>query len=232
MSVGFAYGLARLHARMAERPGAEARKRLAAVGDFGHFLQLAARSGFAGWLSHLGPGSDVHAVELSLRQAYREGVLELAAWLPARWREAVEWLSWAPELPVLSEVLRNGRRAGWMARDPVWGRLPEGPGAPVRDALLPRWPALADHEDAQLSEAWWAQADALLPGMRRTIRVQIDALLRAQIEPADPAWLERTFRHHPEPAARVFAFAGLARGDFGFLRGHLVRRRLLWPEAA
>lgn len=230
MSAGFAYGLTRVHARVAGRPGAETRKRLAAVDDFGHFLQLAARSGFGGWLTHLGPGSGVHAVELALREAYRSSVRALATWLPARWRNAVEWLAVAPELPVLSDLLLHGRRADWMARDPVWSRLPLGPGEPVRRALLERWPALAEYDDDQLAAAWWAQADALLPRTRSATRAQLDALLRAQIEAVDPGWLETRFRREREPAVRVFAFAGLARSDFGFLRGHLVRRRLAWPE--
>ncbi|MGK7296339.1 MAG: hypothetical protein ACNS61_11020 [Candidatus Wenzhouxiangella sp. M2_3B_020] len=232
MSVGFAYGLTRLHARIAERPGPDTRKRLAAVNDFGHFLQLAARSGFGGWLTNLGPGSGVHAVELVLREAYRGSVHEIASWLPAPWRTVVEWLTLAPDLPVLSDLLLHGRRADWMARDPVWAELPDGPGEPVRQALQQRWPALADYENDELGEAWWAQADALLPRMSRPTRNQVDKLLRAQIEPAEPAWLERTFRRASEPAVRVFAFAGLARRDFGFMRGHLVRRRLQWQEAA
>lgn len=230
MSARFAYGLTRLHARIAERPGAEARKRLAAVGDFGHFLQLASRTGFGGWLTHLGPASGVHAVELALRDAYRSRIRDMASWLPESWRRAVEWLAVAPDLPVLSDLLLHGRRAEWMARDPVWSALPAGPGDPVREALLPDWPLLADFGDDQLGEAWWAQADALLPCMSRATRERLDRLLRAQIEPHDAASLERAFRRRREPGVRVFAFAGLARRDFGFLRGHLVRRRLEWRE--
>lgn len=232
MSARFAYGLTRVHARIAERPGAETRKRLAAVDDFGHFLQLAARSGFAGWLTHLGPASGVHAVELALRAAYRSRIRELASWLPLRWRRAVEWLTVAPDLPVLSDLLLHGRRADWIARDPVWAELPPGPGEPVRQALRGRWPAIDRYPDDQLAEAWWAQADALLPATARATREAIDELLSAQIEAADPLWLERMFRRRSDPAVRVFAFAGLARRDFGFLRGHLVRRRLTWREAA
>jgi hypothetical protein len=116
VSARFAYGLTRVHARIAERPGAETRKRLASVDDFGHFLQLATRSGFGNWLTHLGPASDVHAVELALRATYRSRVRELATWLPLRWRSAVEWLRVAPDLPVLSDLLLRGRRADWIAR--------------------------------------------------------------------------------------------------------------------
>lgn len=232
MSARFAYGLTRLHARMAERPGTDTRKRLAAVDDFGHFLQLAARSGFGGWLTHLGPASGVHAVELALREGYRSRVRELADWLPARWRAAVAWLAMAPELPILSDLLLNGRRAEWMARDPVWAGLPTEPGEPLRRALLQRWPALADYGNDELGEAWRAQADALLPRVSRTTREHVDTLLRAQIEAADATRLERLFRRERAPAVRVFAFAGLARRDFGFLRGHLVRRRLEAKEAS
>jgi len=232
VSARFAYGLTRVHARIAERPGAETRRRLASVDDFGHFLQFAARSGFGRWLANLGPASGVHAVELALRAAYRSRLDELATWLPLRWRRAIEWLAVAPDLPVLSDLLLHGRRAEWIARDPVWAELPPGPGEPVRQALRQGWPLIDQFDDHQLAEAWWAQADALVPAGRAATRTAIDELLNAQIEAADAQWLERMFRRRSDPAVRVFAFAGLARRDFGFLRGHLVRRRLTQREAA
>ncbi len=232
MKAGFPYALTRLHARVGRRPGSDARKRLRAVGDFGHFLQQAAQVGYAPWLRKLGPGSDVHSVELALRETWRGAIAEVAEWVPARWREAVEWLTLAPDLPVLAELIEHGRRADWMARDPQWARLPTESGDAVLAALRPRWPTLDEHEPHELGEAWCAQAEALRPRLGTRARRVMHELLQAQLGAADPAVLLKRFRRESGAPVRVFAWAGLARFDFAFLRGQLVRRRLEVREAA
>lgn len=231
MSSAFAYALPRMHARMAERPDERARKRLAAVDDFGHFVQLAARGGFGPWLKNLGTTSGVHAVEYALREAYRARLGELAGWLPRRWRPAVEWLALAPDLPVLAELLQQGRRAEWMALDPKWSRLPTDPEA-LRQALLERWPELERFGDDQLAEAWLERAGTLLPSLSKRSARMLEALLQAHLELADADWLIKLFRRESAGPVRVFAWTGLERLDFEFLRGHLVRRRLQMREAA
>ncbi|MFO7764015.1 MAG: hypothetical protein R6V61_09815 [Wenzhouxiangellaceae bacterium] len=231
MSTAFAYALPRMHARMAERADERARKRLAAVDDFGHFVQLAARSGFGPWLKNLGTTSGVHAVEYALREAYRARLGELAGWLPRRWRPAVQWLALAPDLPVLAELLQQGRRAEWMALDPKWSRLPTEPEA-LRQALLERWPELERFGDDELAEAWLARARTLLPALNKPSARMLEALLQAHLELADTDWLIKLFRRESASPVRVFAWAGLERLDFEFLRGHLVRRRLQMREAA
>ncbi|MDT8410788.1 MAG: hypothetical protein RQ741_14425 [Wenzhouxiangellaceae bacterium] len=230
MSTAFAYALTRLHARIADRPGDHARRRLAAVDDFGHFLQLAARGGFKPWLTNLGTTSAVHAVEYALREAWRGRLDELAGWLPARWREPVKWLQQAPELPVLTEFLRHGRGPAWTGHDPRWTRLPAEPEA-LRRVLIERWPALEHFGNDELAQAWLAQARDLLPSVGGHGAKTLEALLKAQLEPArlqvsDTRWLLRVFRRDSSAPVKVFAYAGLERLDFEFLRGHLVRRRL------
>lgn len=231
MSTAFAYALARLHARLADRPGHDERKRLAAVDDFGHFLQLAARGGFGPWLKNLGATSGVHPVEFALREAWRGRLEELAGWLPARWRKPVLWLQRAPDLPVLAELLQHGRRAAWMELDHRWAALPAEPEA-VRRVLIQRWPELADFSDDEPAAAWTARARALMPSVDGRSAKMLEALLRAQIEPPGDGWLLRVFRRDPADPVKVFAHAGLERLDFEFLRGQLVRRRLQMREAA
>jgi len=230
MSTAFAYALTRLHARMADRAGDQTRERLAALDDFGHFLQQASRAGFEPWLKNLGTTSGVHAVEYALREAYRARLRELAGWLPTRWQPAVEWLALAAELPVLAELLQHGRRATWMARDPQWSRLPEQPAA-ARTVLLERWPELEPFGDDELAGAWLCRARALLPAMDRHRARKIETFLKAHLDPAQlqcagPAWLVRVFRRDDVAQVRILAWTGLERLDFEFLRGHLVRRRL------
>ncbi|MBS3824618.1 MAG: hypothetical protein KGY53_12070 [Wenzhouxiangellaceae bacterium] len=231
MSTAFAYALPRMHARMAERADERARKRLAAVDDFGHFVQLAARGGFGPWLKNLGTTSGVHAVEYALREAYRARLGELAGWLSRRWRPAVEWLALAPDLPVLAELLQQGRRAEWMALDPKWSRLPTEPGK-LRQTLLEHWPELEPFGDDRLAEAWLERARILLPPLNKRTARMLEALLQAHLELADADRLIKLFRRESAAPVRVFAWTGLERLDFEFLRGHLVRRRLQMREAA
>ena len=231
MSTAFAYALTRLHARIADRPGDHERKRLAAVADFGHFLQLAARGGFGPWLKNLGTTSGVHAVEYALREAWRGRLEELAGWLPARWRPPVEWLQWAPDLPVLADFLQHGRRWAWTDLDQRWAGFPVEPEA-LRRLLVERWPALEKFANDELAPAWAAQAHVLLPSVDRHSTKMLEALLQAQLEPAGTGWLLRAFRREPSAPVKVFAYTGLERLDFEFLRGHLVRRRLQMREAA
>lgn len=231
MSTAFAYALTRLHARVADRPGDHERKRLAAVADFGHFLQLAARGGFGPWLKNLGTTSGVHAVEFALREAWRGRLDELAGWLPVRWRPAVKWLQWAPDLPILAEFLQHGRRPAWTDLDQRWAGLPVEPQA-LRRTLLDRWPALEDFGSEQLAQGWAAQAHELLPSLDRCSARMLETLLQAQLEPAGAGWLMRVFRRDPGAPVKVFAYTGLERLDFEFLRGQLVRRRLQMREAA
>ena len=225
MSTAFAYALTRLHARIADRPGEHERRRLAAVDDFGHFLQLAARGGFGPWVKNLGTTSGPHGVEYALREAWRGRVGELAGWLPARWRRAVGWLRLAPDLPMLAEFLQHGSRPAWTELDQRWTRLPAEPEA-LRQALIERWPVLAQFGNDELAPAWLAQARALLPSVDGRSAKVLQALLQAQLEPAGAGWLMRVFRRDPGAPVKVFAYTGLERLDFEFLRGQLVRRRL------
>ena len=236
MSTPFAYALARLHARIADRPGDHERRRLVAIDDFGHFLQVAARGGFGPWLKNLGTTSGAHAVEYALREAWRGRLDELAGWLPARWRPPVAWLQSAPDLPVLADLLQHGRRAGWLDLDKKWTQLPAEPDA-LRLELIERWPELEHFGNDEIAEAWLVQARKLLPSVDGRSAKVLDSLLQAQLEPArcqitGTEWLLRVFRRDPGAPVQVFAYTGLERLDFEFLRGQLVRRRLQLSEAA
>ena len=230
MSASLAYALTRMHARIAERPSAEARGRLLAIGDFGHFLQAAARSGFAAWLTRLGPGSTSHQVELALRLGYRELLGEVTRWLPERWQAGMNWLKLAPELPALNRLLRGETAPAWMRQDPWLAGLLDEHGRLDRDRLARAWPELAEVEADRLGRRWLERTRIELPASGSRSGRELDALLRGQLEPAtglgDPLELELAFRRRPEATLRVLAFAALAQRDLEFLRGQLTRRAL------
>lgn len=230
MTVSMAYALARMHSRMAERPPPSARKRLLAVGDFGHFLQLGARIGFGRWLTRLGPASSGHQVELSLRLRFRELLNELGHWLPARWFSAIELLKLAPDLPALDRLIRGGPIHPWMQRDPLLAPLSDAVGSLDRAALARTLPVFADVEVNSLGRCWLAQALLEVPGAKGSVDGQLRDLLQSQLEGqanGDAArQLELAFRRQPEASVKVVAFTALAQQDFQFLRGQLTRRLL------
>ncbi len=235
MSAALAYGLTRMHARFAERPSVEARRKLIAVGDFGHFLQAAARAGFAPWLTRLGPTSTSHQIELSLRLRFRDLLDEVGRWLPAYWSRGIDWLKLAPELPALDRLLRGEPAPTWMYQDPLLSAMLDEHGQLDRSALAHRLPALAEVEADTLGRHWLERTRIELPELGGRSAEQLRALLHGQIEPDadgdDPLALELAFRRRPEATLKILAFAALARRDLEFLRGQLARRQLLQTGA-
>jgi hypothetical protein len=230
MTASLAYALTRMHARFAERPTAEARKRLVAVGDFGHFLQAAAGAGFSAWLTRLGPASSSHQIELSLRLRFRELLGEVGQWLPDRWSRGIDWLKLAPELPALDRLLRGEAAPAWMRQDPLLAALLDEQGHLDRAELARRVPEFADVRADMLDRRWLQQTRIELPDLGGRSAEQLQALLHGQVEPDpgsdDSLQLELAFRRRPEAALKIVAFAALARRDLEFLRGQLTRRRL------
>lgn len=228
MTPGHAYALTRMQARLAQRPRADGFSHLAGISDFGHFLQAASKAGFNEWLRYLGPDSGAHPTELSLRLAFRRQLTELANWLPRRWRPLPEWLSIAPDLPIIAGFLRGQPVANWVHQDPRLRELLDCEGHFDRHRLNRLWPQLADASAETLDEVWSETASTLLPNTGNTWPCVGD-LLQQHLTPQPQqaqARLIKVFRRQPVTAIRITAFAGLLRMDFDFLRGQLCRRRL------
>ncbi|MDT8438604.1 MAG: hypothetical protein RQ729_06315 [Wenzhouxiangellaceae bacterium] len=229
MSPGHAYALTRMQARLASRPGPDGLAHLASIGDFGHFLQAAGKAGYGDWLQHLGSESGAHPTELAVRLAFRDQLEQVADWLPRRWQKLLDWLSLAPDLPILADLLRAAPAKAWVARDPRLGRLLDTDGSLDKHRLQSEWPELARVSAEQLDVAWIEAALARLPGNDRDARAEARQLLAEQLAPRPERVHERllvAFRRRPDVATRITSFAGLLRLDFEFLRGHLARRRL------
>jgi len=235
MNPYLAYALTRMQARLARRPDSAARARLVAIEDFGHFLQSAGAAGLGGWLEHLGPGSDTHAIELALRLKYRARLDELGRWLPERWQALMDWLARAIDLPVLDRLRSGAPPPSWLQRDPelapllgnhVDERVDER-GQAVPDLLDGRIPSCPNDDDG-LDACWLRGARKRLPGDPR--KAAGDELLLPHVRPepgrSDDRRYERSFRRAAQPAERVLAFAVLMRRDYEFLRGQLCARRL------
>jgi hypothetical protein len=130
-SLEFAH--ARIWARHGERPDEALWRRIEAAREFGAVLEIARASALARWLEGVG-SADVHAIEIALRRHWRERVAEVAAWMPAAWRPAIEWCAVLVDLPALQHLARGGAPLPWLSGDPVLGALVDA------DAVVPAAP--------------------------------------------------------------------------------------------
>jgi hypothetical protein len=145
----FAYAQARLQARHGARPNAATWRRLEGISDLLHFLQSARTTGLRPWVLHFSARTDIHAMELSLRQQFRDYIADVASWQPVAWRKTVLWVQRLLDLPGLQHLLMGERAAAWMRDDPVLKPFATG-------NLRARLEALQDSDFAPLVQAWQA----------------------------------------------------------------------------
>lgn len=130
-----AYLQARLQARHGERPSGDDWRLAESSADLSHYLEAVRRTALKRWLGDVNHEMPAEAIERHLRAAWREGVDAVAAWSPADWRAAVEWLRWLPELPAVAHLLNGERVPPWMRDDPVTREFAFEEDARLRDAL-------------------------------------------------------------------------------------------------
>jgi hypothetical protein len=116
-SGSFAYAQARLQARFSGLPGESDWQQLAGLRGLAAFLEEARAGALGGWVKPFSAQSDSHDIEIGLRIAYREQVTEVAAWVPARWRDAVSWTRWLVLMPLFDHMARDMPAPDWLRRD-------------------------------------------------------------------------------------------------------------------
>ncbi len=241
----FAYAQARLQARHGMRPDARTWRRLAGIGDLLHFLQTARTTPLRPWVLHFTAETNIHDIELSLREQFRHYIEEVANWQPALWRDAVLWVKRLADLPALQHLLLGQPVRRWIMQDPaVQPFAIESRPARLEalrnsdcQPLLQAW-----QEGVSLSESWLQHWRALWPKAGTTLttplehvakRVQI-CLVDLSKQPAGSTsqkalaalahQLTRDFRRHTHQPAATFVHLGLVALDLQQLRGALVRR--------
>jgi hypothetical protein len=217
------YVQARIQARYGERPDASDWSSLVQIRGLGHFVQQAAGVGLGPWLEKLGPNSTAHAVETSLREAFRHTVTEVASWMPRPWRRSIRWFALLIDLEPIRLVASGDRVPAWFLEDPFLGAL-------ARDAgcwPLPLLGAL-DGDGNKLVERWhtrWAQYTPALTASETRLIARIRSQLPiSAYDGAVTARLERSFRAFAGTPLAVFSFLGLVLCDLLRLRGELLLR--------
>jgi hypothetical protein len=111
------YAHARIWARHGNRPDEALWHRIEVTRDLAAVLEIARASALGRWLEGIGPAADVHAIELAARRHWRERVAEVAQWMPALWRPAIDWCTLLVDLPAMQHLARNAAPLPWMTED-------------------------------------------------------------------------------------------------------------------
>jgi len=239
------YALARVQSQYGRRLTASDWRRLETSHDLGQYLSSARSTIFAGWVSSLDRHRDAHAIERSLRSAWRRYVRAVAAWHPRRWQPWLAWLEWLPSLALLARLARAEPVPAWPAADPALGSAARGSLNERLDALKTAGlevfePAIAGRR--ALGELWlahWRQlppradlhTEQLLASTRKTLE---NHALRIAEQGADGAMLReqlrerltQLFRASAGTAVATLCHLSLMALDFERLRGGLVTRAL------
>lgn len=220
-SPGFAYVQARIQARYGERPQRVVWTNLAQATNYGRYLQQATAGGFGRWLGKLGANSGSHAVEISLREGYREHVREVARWMPPVWRDATLWFALLVDMEQLRRILGEGSLPEWSDDDPFLRRVSADPG----DWPLP---ILANdgNESRGIAGRWrshWQGAWPTLPARDMTALMELAKIMPvAAFQESVAERLERLFRHQAGRPVAVFAWLALVLMDLLRLKGEMV----------
>jgi hypothetical protein len=157
-SLEFAH--ARIWARWGARPDEALWRRIETTRDLAAMFDLARNSALARWIDGIGVRSDLHLVDRTMRQRFRDSVAELCDWMPPDWQPAIAWCATLVDLPLVQHLARGGAPPAGAADDPVWRELFDaGAAAGPRRHLLDA----ARRDPQTLLPLWLAQWRALLP---------------------------------------------------------------------
>jgi hypothetical protein len=248
----WSYVQARLQARHGERLDEAGWHALEAARSVDQLIERARATPLRRFTERLNNRMSSHTIERLLRDAWRDYVAEIAAWLPADWRAAVLWTSHLALLPVIDALLK-GATPIWANRDPAFAAFAEMDAA-RRTANLeqtPLAPLLAMPAQQQpIVARWYAHWRSLWPKRHSKAEpalLDLVAGVSAHIKRLDAAapqdtsaryrgdlaqTVTRIFRRRSSSPAAVFCHLVLIALDLERLRGALVRRRLFAPGRA
>lgn len=237
------YAQARLQARHAALPSEEDWQRLAGARTLGSFLEEAREGALRGWIKGFSALSDAHDLDRGLRMLWREGVAEVARWMPESWRPAIAWLDWLALLPLLAHSSRYKSVPTWVDLDPNLHALHRGDGAIDAMVLGAAGGAALAVAPEGLATAWRAHWHRLWPACGRASRDRLEhleglvlahSLAFGQGRP-EAAWslrrelrerLRLEFHRLPLEPVTAFAFLSLVALDLERLRAALMERAL------
>lgn len=246
----FAYAQARLQARHGRRPTEPLWRRLASTGDLANFLQQAQRTTLRPWVLGMQATQTSHALELSLRQRFRNYIDEVACWLPGNWGAVVRPVKQLPDLPALQYLLRGETAPEWLLEDAVLRPFASENMAKRLEAMHGAgcgYLATAWQRGDPLYQAWlehwqdqWQRSRRFAAGLACLGRLLRSFLQESRAGQAAASGLPRrrlvsglnqAFRRHSFEPAAACAHLGLVALDLEVLRGELLQRALFTGTA-
>jgi len=240
----FAYMQARCQAHFSLQLRGEW-ERLSALRDPVSYLAAVLRKPFHRSLARLSAAMSTHETEGLLRDTFRRIVNEVAGWMPAAWRPAVQWSALLADLPAIGFLMQGGDAYPWIRRDrrmqmflknPVSSESP--PDAAIKLVLSLGREASAGMLPVAWARYWrklWPPSDG---GTRKQLLHLQNVVLQARRRLTNPgessrvqdAGLEREFirifRGHIQTPAAAFAYIGLSWLELTRLRAGLIERQL------
>lgn len=243
------FALTRVQSQYGRRLTANDWRLLETSHDLGQYLDGARRSMFGPWVFSLDRNRDAHAIERSLRGAWRHYVRAVATWHPRRWQPWLAWLEWLPSLALLAQLARAAPAPAWLSLDPVLGSLAKGtlaerlaalkgsvlavfePGlagdSPLDELWLARWKQLRPRVDPRSGELLATASTIVEQHARGLCTDGADAVaLRDSLRKR----LARLFRAAAGSVVATLCHLALMALDFERLRGGLVVRSLWAPR--
>ena len=239
------YALTRVQFQYGARPDPGAWRRLEASHDLGQYLEGTRGSIFGPWIASLDRKRDAHAIERTLRGAWRNYVRTVAGWHPRRWQPWLMWLEWLPTLGLIAQLGRPGPVPDWLLADPIVGPVARGASAerlaavkgtvltifepaiggrvPLGDLWRARWRELRPPVDAFTEQLLVAFSKTVQEHTRKlTVEGANGTVLRDQLRER----LDRLFRAAAGTVVATLCHLALMALDFERLRGGLVNRAL------
>lgn len=239
------YALARVQSQHGSRPDRSEWRRLEASHDLGQYLEGARGSMFGPWVASLDRNRDAHAIERTLRGAWRSYVRRVAAWHPRQWQPWLSWLEWLPTLGLMRRLAHRGPAPAWLLADPILG--PVARGASAERTFVVKGTALAFFQpaiagDVPLAALWltrWRELQPPLDAFTERLLAAIPKAMREHarrlaVEGADGVALrnqlrerlDRLFRAAAGTPVATLCHLALMVLDFERLRGGLVKASL------
>ncbi|HTC53915.1 MAG TPA: hypothetical protein VK700_18425 [Steroidobacteraceae bacterium] len=225
------YALTRVQSQYAARADGSQWRRLEASHDLGQYLEGARTGIFGPWIASVDRNRDAHAIERTLRAAWRRYVRTVAAWHPRAWQSWLSWLEWLPTLGLIAALEHPDTAPAWLCADPVLGQKRAwacfDPAVGARTGLgeqwLRRWRQLRPPLDCSSEQLLAKVCKAVREHLRQLALDSADAVaLRTQLRER----LQRLFRAAAGTPIATLCHLALMALDFERLRGGLLSRSL------
>lgn len=243
-----AYAQARLQARFGEQPNVSVWESLQSLVELPALLDQMRMTPLRRWIVNISFPTPPHEMERLLRRHMQALIDEVAHWLPAAWRPAVQWTGILLDLPALAHLLRGGEAYAWMQEEPALRELAAlEPALRASAAAQGRYASfLPPGGDEALATRWLAEWRSRWPdangrecaALEQLVEVARAHLSRFATGPGGSGQAARErfraevtilFRRHALTPVAAFAWLLLAALELERVRGVVVERALYAP---